>query len=88
MRVVPGLPQNDKSLGNKAIERAVIPLFRKEFELSKKIREANLFICGLGQYEASINGIKIGAGFLTPGWTNYDKSVFYNCYDVAIGLRK
>ncbi|MCX6262715.1 MAG: family 78 glycoside hydrolase catalytic domain, partial [Bacteroidia bacterium] len=83
MRFVPGLPQNDKSLGNKAIERAVIPLFRKEFELSKKIREASLFICGLGQYEASINGIKIGAGFLTPGWTNYDKSVFYNCYDVA-----
>jgi hypothetical protein len=83
MRLVPGLPQNDKSLGNKAIERAVIPLFRKEFELSKKIREASLFICGLGQYEASINGTKIGAGFLTPGWTNYDKSVFYNCYDVA-----
>ncbi|MCX6255139.1 MAG: family 78 glycoside hydrolase catalytic domain, partial [Bacteroidia bacterium] len=88
MRVVPGLQQYDKSLDSKAIERAVIPLFRKEFELTKKIKEASLFICGLGQYEASINGMKIGTGFLTPGWTNYDKSVFYNCYDVAALLQQ
>ena len=88
MRVVPGLPQDDKNLGKRAIERAVIPLFRKEFELSKRIKEASLFISGLGQYEASINGMRIGTGFLTPGWTNYDKSVFYNCYDVTSLLQQ
>jgi len=88
MRVVPGLEPDDENLGNKAIERAVIPMFRKEFELSKKIRAASLFISGLGQYEASINGMKIGASFLTPGWTNYDKSVFYNCYDVETFLQQ
>jgi alpha-L-rhamnosidase len=87
MRVVPGLPSDDKDLGKRAIERSVIPLFRKEFELSKKIKEASLFISGLGQYEATINGTKVGTGYLTPGWTNYDKSVFYNCYDVATLLQ-
>ncbi len=88
MKVVPGLPSDDKKLGNRAIERAVVPLFRKEFELNKKIKEAILFICGLGQYEASINGLKVGSGFLTPGWTNYDKSVLYNCYDVTSLLQQ
>jgi alpha-L-rhamnosidase len=88
MRVVPGLPSDDIKLGNRAIKRAVVPLFRKEFELSKKIKEASLFISGLGQYEASINGMKVGSGFLTPGWTNYDKSVFYNCYDVTTLLHQ
>ena len=88
MRVVPGLPSDDKRLGNKAIQRAVVPLFRKEIELHKEIKEASLFISGLGQYEASLNGMKIGSGFLTPGWTNYDKSVFYNCYDVTSFLQQ
>jgi alpha-L-rhamnosidase len=83
MKVVPGLPPNDQKLGNRAIERAIIPLFRKDIELRKKIREASLFISGLGQYEASINGQKVGNGFLTPGWTEYNKSVFYNCHNVT-----
>ena len=48
MRVVPGLPQDDKRLGNKAIDRAIIPLFRREFELNRKIKEASLFISGSG----------------------------------------
>lgn len=88
MRVVPGLPSDDINLGYRAIKRAVVPLFRKEFQLNKKIKEASLFISGLGQYEASINGMKVGSGFLTPGWTNYDKSVFYNCFDVTSLLQQ
>ena len=88
MRVVPGLPSDDINLGKRAIKRVVVPLFRKEFKVSKKMKEASLFISGLGQYEASINGLKVGSGFLTPGWTNYDKSVLYNCYDVTSLLQQ
>ncbi len=87
MRVVPGLAAVDKELGAKALKRPVVPLFRKEFELKKKIVSASLFISGLGQYEASINGTKIGNGFLTPGWTSYDKTIFYNTYDVTRNLQ-
>jgi hypothetical protein len=88
MRVVPGLTSDDKNLGKRALKRAVVPLFRKEFEVNKEIKEASLFVSGLGEYEASINGRKVGSGFLTPGWTNYDKSVFYNCYDVTSLLQQ
>lgn len=86
MRVVPGSAAVDKELGAKALKRPVVPLFRKEFELKKKIANASLFISGLGQYEASINGKKIGNGFLTPGWSSYDKTVLYNTYDVTQNL--
>jgi len=83
MRLVPGLPNNDPKIGNRVNERAVAPYFRKKIEINKRLYEAVLFISGLGQYECTINGEKAGTGFLTPGWTNYDKSVFYNCYDVT-----
>ena len=64
------------------------PLIRKEFNISKEISEALFFISGLGHYEASINGEKVGNGFLTPGWTDYDKTVLYNTYNVTKQLQK
>jgi len=82
-KMVPGVHGNGDKLGDKCMDRPVVPLFRKEFVVGKKIKEATLYITGLGQYEASINGKKVGNGFLTPGWTNYDKTVFYNSYDVT-----
>lgn len=82
-KMVPGVHGNGDNLGDKCIDRPVVPLFRKEFEVAKKVKEATLYITGLGQYEASINGRKVGNSFLTPGWTNYDKTVFYTSYDVT-----
>jgi len=63
------------------------PLFRKEFDAPRRIRRARLYITGLGYYEASINGTRVGDRVLDPGWTNYAKRVFYSVYDVT-GLLK
>jgi alpha-L-rhamnosidase len=59
------------------------PLFRKEFVAPERIARARLFITGLGYYEASINGRRVGDRVLDPGWTNYEKRVFYSVYDVT-----
>jgi alpha-L-rhamnosidase len=84
MRVVPGVhAPNAKQLGNKAMKRAVIPLFRKEFISTKKIKKATAYITGLGQYEFMLNGKKTGNSFLSPAWTYYDKRVQYNVLDVT-----
>jgi len=88
MRVVPGVHGSGDKLGNKAIKRSIVPLFRKEFSVEKKIKSATLYISGLGHYEATINGQKIGQSFLAPGWTNYDKVCLYNSYDVTSQLKK
>lgn len=87
MKVVPGVHGNGDKLGNKAVKRGVVPLFRKEFVIAKKIKRATLSISGLGHYEASINGEKVGKSFLAPGWTNYDKTCLYNTYDVTSQLK-
>ena len=88
MRVVPGVHGDGNELGNKAIKRSIVPIFRKEFVAAKKIKNATLYISGLGHYEASLNGQKVGSSFLAPGWTNYDKVALYNTYDVTAQLKE
>lgn len=56
---------------------------RHEFVTGKPVKQATLHICGLGLYEAYINGAKVGDGVLTPAPTDYRKTVFYNTYDVT-----
>ena len=62
------------------------PLFRKEFILAKPVRRARLYVTGLGYYEASVNGLRVGDHALDPGWTKYDRRVFYSAYDVTAQL--
>ena len=62
---------------------------RTTFDSDKKIRQAKLHICGLGLYEAYINGVKIGgAQVLSPTVSNYDKTVYYNSFDVTSLINK
>jgi hypothetical protein len=88
LKLVPGIHRNGDNLGKKALQRPVVPLFRKSFHVQKEISEATLFITGLGHYEAYVNGTKVGNRFLAPGWTDYDKTTLYNCYDVTKMLDK
>lgn len=53
----------------------------------KKIVEATAYVCGLGFYEFSLNGKKVGSSEFAPLWSDYDKSVYYNTYDVTEQLR-
>lgn len=84
MRIAPAIhaPLADQ-LGKKGMQRSVVPLFRKQFSINKKVKTALLFVSGLGQYEININGSKIGSAFLAPGWTYYDKTVLYNTYNIT-----
>lgn len=89
MTLVPGIHSlSGDQLGEKAKARSIVPLFRKEFSVGKKIKKATLYISGLGHYEATINGQKVGESFLAPGWTDYDKVNLYNTYDVSAQLKK
>ncbi|MGB9625060.1 MAG: alpha-L-rhamnosidase N-terminal domain-containing protein, partial [Phycisphaerae bacterium] len=64
------------------------PMFRKEFVAPREIRQARLYISGLGYYELHINGERVGDHVLDPAWTSYAKRVFYSTYDVTALLRK
>lgn len=63
------------------------PIFRRSFSITKDVARARLFISGLGYYEAFLNGRRIGDIVLDPGWTAYDRRVFYSTHDVTGFLR-
>jgi alpha-L-rhamnosidase len=59
------------------------PMLRKTFALTKPIRRATAYICGLGYYELYINGSKVGDHVLDPPVTQYDKRALYVTYDLG-----
>lgn len=59
------------------------PMFRKQFNASKKIKSATVYITAHGLYEAQINGKRVGDAYFTPGWTSYNKRLQYQVYDVT-----
>lgn len=61
---------------------------RRDFAVQAPIQRAMLYICGLGLYEAYINGQRIGTQVLSPTPTNYDRSVRYNTFDVTREVRQ
>lgn len=65
-----------------------MPLFRKPFEVNKKVASARLYISGLGYYEAYLNGRKISDHMLDPGFTTYRKQVLYVVHDITPLIRK
>ena len=63
------------------------PIFRKTFVLSTPVKQARLYICGLGYYELHLNGRKVGDHVLDPAFTRYDRRVLYVTYDVTEQLK-
>ena len=60
-----------------------LPLFRHSFHVSGRVLHAVVFVAGLGQYELDLNGHPVTDQVMTPGWTNYRKTVLYNTYDIT-----
>lgn len=79
------------------------PYFRKAFDIRKKIKNAKVYVSGLGYYELYLNGLKVGDHALAPAQTNYDiralpkllyhyddqstTRTFYNTFDVTGQLK-
>lgn len=61
---------------------------RRSFQANKPIAEAIVMIAGLGNYELTLNGRKVGDAEFAPLWSDFDKTVYYNTYDVTAMLRR
>ena len=59
------------------------PYLRKEVQVRPNFTKARLYVTALGLYEFSINGQRVGKDYFTPGWTDYNKRVYYQTYDVT-----
>lgn len=69
------------------MDAATPAVLKKTFTVDKA-STARLYICGLGVYEAYINGQKAGDEFLAPGYHSYDFHLQAQVYDVSKYLKE
>ena len=63
-------------------------LFQRAIRLREKPVHARLSITALGCYAAFIGGVRVGADYFTPGYTDYLRHVQYQSYDVTDRLQE
>ena len=60
---------------------------RTTFTVDRPVRRALLHGSAMGDYELHLNGERVGRDYLTPGYTDYNKTLYYNTYDVTGQVR-
>lgn len=63
-------------------------MLRKDFKVTKQIKKVITHVSGLGHYSLTINGKKVSNDIFSPLWSDYDKTVYYNTYQVDSLIRK
>jgi alpha-L-rhamnosidase len=59
------------------------PYLRKTFTAPKAVTRARIYATALGLYELWLNGKRVGIDRFTPGWTDYNKRLQVQTYDVT-----
>lgn len=59
------------------------PLLRKEFTLSTAPSKAVVRIVGLGHFELRVNGKPAGDSLINQPWSQYDKTIYFQEFDIA-----
>ena len=69
----------------KAIDHGPCPIFRHSF-YAQSVERATLRVIGLGHFQATINGKRIGKAAINQPWSQYDKRVFYQEFDLTTDI--
>ena len=82
------LPENVVMLKNLDSMALRSIMLRKDFKAKDEVKKATVYVCGLGHYQLSINGKKVGNSEFTPLWSDYSKTDYYNTYDISYMIQK
>jgi len=63
------------------------PLFRKTFELRKRVAKAKAFVTAGGYFELYVNGRRVGEDYFVPNFTNFTKRADLDKGGIAIDPR-
>lgn len=73
-------------------------VLRRTLDITKSIKAANLYATARGDYVGAVNGRALNVDgtdtgprskdYFTPGASQFDKHLFYHCYDVADVLKQ
>lgn len=77
--------QGDAYEGNKS----AAPMLVHDFQMSTdKIKNARLYISGLGLFKAFLNGVELSDTLFDPGESDAGKTVYYVTYDITSFLQE
>lgn len=63
--------------------RDFVPVFRRTFQCKGAVASAELEVTACGVYDAYLNGRRVGNFIMAPGWTEYEKRIQVQSYDIA-----
>ena len=84
---VPGAPVEDGKVGEGSLAAPGTSWFVRELANAGEVVSATWMTAGLGVYELYVNGRRIGADFLKPGFTHVAKTKYAFTYDVTDAFR-
>jgi alpha-L-rhamnosidase len=73
----------DKRFGDPGPLPQPAAYLRRTLAISKSVQRARLYVTALGSYRMFLNGSRVGTDVLTPDFTDYNKRVLYQTYDVT-----
>lgn len=76
-------PKENAGTAQDPYTRLAARYLRKEFQATKSIQRAYLYISGVGSYEAYLNGERVSNDVFAPMPSVYSERVYYNTYDVT-----
>ena len=65
-----------------------MPMLRSDFNVKSGISKARLYVTSRGIYDVYLNGERVGDDYFNPGSTQYNKTHFYQTYDVTSYLQQ
>lgn len=64
-------------------DRRLHPILFRHFELPTRVRQARIYICGLGLYHLELNGVKVSDEYFMPYCNAYDQWIQYQTFDIT-----
>lgn len=73
----------------RAVGKTIHPAayLRTQFQVAKPLVRATLYGTALGWVDLHLNGSRVGDDYFNPGWTDYNKRVYYRAYDVTADVK-
>jgi len=68
-------------------ENGPAPYLRREFTVGSSAQKVRLYASALGLYKVYVDGKAVSTDIFRPGWTDYNKRVLYQTYDLTSGLK-
>ncbi|MCX6143295.1 MAG: family 78 glycoside hydrolase catalytic domain [Ignavibacteriales bacterium] len=69
-------------------EKTPCPIMRSTFTLGAEVATGIVRIVGLGHYELYLNGKRVGNALIKQPWSQYDKTLYWQEFDVSNLLRR